>query len=252
MNLIVFEDNELEGDGSLILSGERAKHISHILGAKPGDVLRVGMLGAGVGSAVVAAIDGDQVVLCELRLAPVESPSPVNLIVAMPRPQTLKKILQISAAMGVHRLMLVRAARVEKSYFSTPVLEPKEIRKHLRLGLEQGISTHIPEVSVHDRFTRFIRAELAENIFENENLLTAHPRAEHSLCELGLDSALASQPSVTFAVGPEGGWMEHECSMMKERGFRLFACGPWVLRVETAASVLLGQLELLRRQAAKN
>jgi RsmE family RNA methyltransferase len=248
MNLIVYEAEELREDGSLVISGERARHLITVLKVSPGARLRVGQLGGQVGTAVVSLVGSDEVVLRSLELEPVLLPPPVNLIVAMPRPQTLKKVLQTAAMMQVSRLILVRAVRGERSYFSTPVLNPANLRHHLRLGLEQGISTFLPEVSIYDNFGRFMGNELSKLVREDSPKLLADPRAKKGFSELALETGLSHEEDVTLAVGPEGGWVDAESSLFMQKGFNSFSCGPWVLRVETAVSVLLGQLELLRQQ----
>ncbi|UCC44665.1 MAG: RNA methyltransferase, partial [Candidatus Zixiibacteriota bacterium] len=50
---------------------------------------------------------------------------------------------------------------------------------------------------------------------------------------------------VVVAVGPEGGWVDFEIDLMENHGFQRFRLGPWVLRVETAVSAALAQVELL-------
>ena len=58
---------------------------------------------------------------------------------------------------GVRKVVFTRAAQVEKSYFQTKVLEPENIRHYQLLGLEQAISTYVPEVKVYNRFKNFLK-----------------------------------------------------------------------------------------------
>jgi RsmE family RNA methyltransferase len=163
----------------------------------------------------------------------------------------LKKVLQSAAAMGVRRIMLIRASRVIKSYFSSPQLQPDKIEEQLQLGMEQGVSTFLPQVSVHDRFRPFVEDELPQLCRGINERLLAHPYAERDISELGLERRLGSDTPCVLAIGPEGGWQEHESEALVEAGFEGFSIGPRVLRVETALCALLGQIDLLRKISEK-
>ena len=47
--------------------------------------------------------------------------------------------------------------------------------------------------------------------------------------------------------GPESGWNQHETEQFVNLGFTCFKMGERILRVEIAATYLLGQIEMLRR-----
>jgi hypothetical protein len=64
----------------------------------------------------------------------------VELLLAMPRPKVLRRLLPVLAELGVHRLTITPAERVEKVYFASHVLRPAEVwsrvtpaRQHLDL-----------------------------------------------------------------------------------------------------------------------
>ena len=241
MNLLLFETNELIEPGLLRVEGERAQHMLSVNRVVPGTMLRVGELGGLIGRGCVVAVDQGTVTLEVGSLEQHSAPALVDIIVAMPRPQILKKVLQTAATMGVRRIMLIRSERVEKSYFATPLLQPEKIKEHLRLGLEQGVSTILPEISVHSRFRRFVEDELGSIVEDGMRLLLGHPEAEQSLASLNLHRCLGPQDRVMLAVGPEGGWREHEVAAFEARSS--IARG---LRVESAVCSLLGQIDLLR------
>ncbi len=58
--------------------------------------------------------------------------------------------------------------------------------------------------------------------------------------------AVPPAAAVSFFVGPEGDFSEDEYRLLYEAGCRFVDLGPLVLRVETAASLLLGALNLRR------
>jgi len=101
----------------------------------------------------------------------------VDLVLALPRPKALRRVLAASASMGVDRLVLLAAARVEKSYLSSPVLRPDRVRKHLLDGLEQAQDTVLPEVHLEPRFRPFVEDRMDALLGPGERWLL-HPGDE--------------------------------------------------------------------------
>ncbi|MEA3296509.1 MAG: RsmE family RNA methyltransferase, partial [candidate division Zixibacteria bacterium] len=62
----------------------------------------------------------------------------------------------------------------------------------------------------------------------------------------GLDKLYHDQQNILPAIGPEGGWVPFETELMERVGFQRFSLGRWTLRVETAVTAVLSQVELLR------
>lgn len=243
MNILLLQRDEIDADGRARLDDRRAEHIRKVLRAEEGRELRLGVIGEAKGTGRVAAVDGAvvEVVVETLDELP---PSPwIDLIVGLPRPAVLHRVLQNAAAMGVGRLDLTTAWRVEKSFFSSPVLRPESIRKHLLLGAEQGMTTRLPEVRQQRLLVPFIES-LGEQPDPPLRLL-AHPGAEESI-----EDAFARVPGdrLEIAVGPEGGWIDREVETFRQAGFLPVSMGPWILRVETAVTAVMAQVELLRRQ----
>ena len=244
MNLIILAAEDCVGDDRYRVTDGRARHIREVLGGQVGQVLAVGLIDGSQGTAKIESIDDREVLLrCAWSEVGPRVGLTVDVICALPRPQTLKKVLESAATMGVRRLHLVRANRVEKSYFQSAVLAEKEYRRHLLAGLSQGRRTRLPEVHVHKRFRPFFEDTLAE-LEEGE----ATP-AGRLLCDEAAEGyldrqALADRERVLLAVGPEGGWTEFEAELMMGIGFERFRLGPWTLRVENALVAALGQIEL--------
>ena len=246
MNLLLLQDSDFLPDGTVRMTGRRAQHAREVLRAEPGETLRVGKLGGLVGTGEVLENSPN---LLRLRVSLSEPPPPragVDLLLAIPRPKALKRVLPTVAQLGVDRVVLVNAARVEKSYFDSKVLAPGFVEELLLQGLEQARDTRLPEVLVRERFRPFVEDEL-EAIFGPETLrLLPHPPATRPLTRVGVQIA----PRVVLAVGPDGGWVPFETELLEAHGFRPFSLGPRILRVETAVPVLLGQLAVLRADTA--
>ena len=69
---------------------------------------------------------------CE-PLRPLEPPKHVELLLAMPRPKVMMRLWSVLAQLGLRRVVLSNACRVEKSYFSSQATDPKKCPKALRV-----------------------------------------------------------------------------------------------------------------------
>ena len=240
MNLILFEEQELRTDGLLRLHDFRAEHICRVLGLAAGDSLRLGMINGRLGRGTVLSIDAKTVTLAVSLDREPPPPPLTELILALPRPIMLQRILKQAATLGVRRIHLIRSAKVEKSFFHSPALLPEKIRERLLEGLTQAAAdTRLPEVRVHPLFSAFVKDVLPE--LDGCRLL-AHPGVPATLPEVFPKNG----KRILLAVGPEGGWNEHELRCLTEQGFTAFNMGGRILHVDTAVAVLLGQLQLLR------
>jgi 16S rRNA (uracil1498-N3)-methyltransferase len=244
VNLILLDPVELGPGGEVRLEGRRAAHVLEVLRPAPGDRLQVGVAGGLLGTGEVVALAPGSVTLRVLldRLPPPRAP--VDLLLALPRPKILRKVLHAAAAMGVGRLVLLGSWRVEKSYFGSPLLAPDAIADELRLGLEQGRDTVAPEVQVRRFFKPFVEDEL-EAAFPDAQRLLAHPAAAAPL-----EAVAPRAPRAVVAVGPEGGWTPYEADALARHGFESFSLGPRVLRVDAAVPFVAGQVELWIRTAS--
>ena len=251
MNLLLFDKQEIDSGGILSLRDRRARHLIEILRVKPGDEIRVGELDGPAGFARVRGVDAERV---DLTLTELEVASPrvsgVTVLLALPRPQSLKKVLQYGTSLGVDRFVFINSARVEQSYFSSPLLKPENIREHLLLGLEQARLTRVPQVTMLPGYKPSQRTEMPRElveIFSRADLkLIADPEADQSFVAACRASSLPAAKEILLAVGPEGGWLEWEREFWTNLGCVEFTLGKSILRVEVALTVLLGQLQALR------
>jgi RsmE family RNA methyltransferase len=241
LNLILLDAAALSGDGTVRLSGRQAAHVLQVIRPEVGDRLQIGLVGGRMGTGQVLALQPGEVVLRASLDREPPPRSPVDLLVALPRPKILRKVLQAAASMGVARLLLLGSYRVEKSYFASPLLAPAALEEELRLGLEQGRDTIRPQVEVRRFFKPFVEDEL-EGFCGAAHRLLAHPTTS-----CGLASLVPSSERAVIAIGPEGGWTPYEAEQLAARGFAPFSLGPRALRVDVAVSFALGQAELWLR-----
>jgi len=235
MNVILVETSELDGTGAATMVGRRAAHIASVLKAAPGDTIRVGVLDGPFGLATIAAIDTHAVRLrCEFESVVPPRP-PVDLLLAVPRPKVLRRLWAQLAALGVGRIIVTNAERVERNYFDTHVLTPECYRPLLIEGLQQARDTRLPLVSVHRQFRVLVEDQL-DQLSDASVRLVADPRGSASVT-----AAVGRQPAsrVLLAIGPEGGWNEFELSLLEAHGFQAVTMGSRTLRSDTACISLL-------------
>jgi RsmE family RNA methyltransferase len=252
MNLIILEPQDAIESHRFAVTDHRAVHIREVLHCGVGDRIEVGLVNSGSGSARIESCDHNRITLiCEnLRLW--EPPCPeIDMICAILRPKALKRVLTLAATMGIRAVHLVRACRVEKSYLQSPWLQPERYHSCLLDGLSQGKQTRLPAVHIHDLFRPFVEDEIPDLWPEHQSgtvRMVADPDARAPLHQV----LTPATNQIVLAIGPEGGWVPFELSLLQNQGFLSFALGPWILRVETAVAVATGQIMALHAAAQDN
>jgi RsmE family RNA methyltransferase len=227
MNRILVAPDELQG-GRVVLADRRAVHIREVLRSRVGDRLAVGVMDGAVGEGEIVAV-GSRDVVIECRLERVPPAPSVDLILALPRPKVMRRLWAPLASLGVGRITVVNAAKVEASYFATHWLLPEHRRPLLIEGLEQSGDTHLPSVEIERRFRPFVEDRLPER-YAGWSRLLLHPDA----CLRLIEVALPPGGRAVIAIGPEGGWSAYERERFAACGFDAVRLGPRVLRTDTA------------------
>ena len=247
MNLLLFESNEIKSDGTVCLQDRRSAHIIKILGCKPRDTIRAGVINGPVGTGEILSIRGkgknaEVVLRFSATDGQPEHPA-VDLIIGLVRPIMLKRVLAQVTSLGVGRIFLINGNRVEKSFFNASLLKDENYRPYLVQGLEQAKDTRLPQVAIHKCFKPFIEDFIPTITGDYQRMLVAHPDGSADLKQR-LESN--SKGRTLFAVGPEGGWVDYEVEKFIEHSFVPVSLGRRVLRTDTAVVALLAQLMLLQ------
>ena len=214
----------------------RHEHIRSVLKAELGDALRVGLLDGLRGSGKVVKLSDEHTHIQVDLVDPPLPRHPCDLILALPRPKMLRRVFRTAAEMGVAHLYLINSARVEKSYWQSPLLQPDRIKAALTAGLERAGDTVLPEVHLHPRFKPFIEDQLP-GLIGSSACWIAHP---------GAPEALATQSGEgLIMLGPEGGFVPYEVELAQSMGARPVRLSDRVLSVDTAVTAALSQSALL-------
>ena len=232
MNRILFEPEEI-ADGVATFGGARAEHVVNVLHGEVGQVLKTGVVNGLAGTGEILSICPGRVTVRVTHDA--EPPPPwIDLLLAPPRPRVMKRLLPQLAAMGVGRIVLAGAAKVEKAFWGATLLRPEVYRPLLVDGLMQAGTTALPAIETARNFRRWVRDSLDAE-FPTACRLVAHPYGAHTG-----EAMPAGRP--LLAVGPEGGWTDEEVEMLEGRGFARYSLGPRILRTDTAVISLIARL----------
>ena len=234
MNIILLTRTDCwRADDCVILRDRRADHIRGVLRASVGDVLRVGLIDGLSGQAVVSALDSEAVTLRVALADPPPKRHRFDIVLALPRPKMLRRILRTVAEFGVSNLHLINTARVDKSFWQTPLLEPPQVQEALRAGMERSRDTIFPRVHQHRLFRPFVEDRLVE-------ICAGRPCW---IAQMGASQALLDTPAgrALVMIGPEGGFVPFELKLVQAVIAEPVNLGERLLSVDTALTSALAQ-----------
>ena len=247
MNRILFEKTEIT-DGVATFGGERAEHVMNVLHGEVGQILKTGEINGLIGTSVITGISG--------LSSPVSSPEItvscshaekslvpwIDLILAPPRPRVMKRLLPQLATLGVGRIFLVGAKKVEKDFWGATLLKSENYRPLLIDGLMQAGTSILPTLETRRNFRKFVKEEL-DTLWPESKRIVAHPYGDFTFSKSETTTVdLDLRPRPLLAIGPEGGWTDDEVTLLEEHGFARHSLGSRILRTDTATVALLAQL----------
>ena len=234
MNRILFEKAEIT-DGIATFGGERAEHVMNVLHGEIGQILKTGEVDGPIGTSEI--LETGEVIKAKVNHTEKSIEPWIDIILAPPRPRVMKRLLPQLATMGVGRIVLVGAQKVEKDFWGATLLKEENYRPLLIDGLMQGGTSILPKIECWKSFNRFLREGLSG--FATTERIVAHPYVDR-----GGENRWRWRKDVKplLAIGPEGGWTDDEVAKLIENGFRGYSLGSRILRTDTATIALLAQL----------
>lgn len=234
----------------------RAQHIVKILKLNEGDTLKAGIVNRGINNNCTL-LHKDKVGQCIISLGngvkdiKPTSKSNVDLILAVPRPLRLERLLTVISCMGVNKLFLTGAIKVEADYFGSHLFRrPADMRRCLVEGMSQAaVDCYEPELHIRKKLNSLFSpsSEELSKFFPDDTHVKfiCHPYPIEGIplkrmSEYANDDSLRNKSRIVVAIGPEGGWEEEEVRSFVNRGFRQIALGPRILRTDMAVPVVLG------------
>jgi 16S rRNA (uracil1498-N3)-methyltransferase len=217
------------GDALVLDDGDR-HHLRAVLRLPAGAEVEVSD-GAGGHAPAVLGEDGEVVLAADATVTPPPRPR-LQVAQALPKGRKMDDVVRACVELGVDRVLPVAADRsVTRLEGDRAAKAVGRWRSVARAASEQARRRHRPEVA--DIVTS---AELRPDAA----WLLAHPSAAVGLHAVLAE--LAGEPTITVAVGPEGGWSSAEERRLLGLGVRGVHLGAHVLRTEHAAAAALAVL----------
>ena len=235
MNIVLLEPNQITTTDNIwqIENQRQLQHLQQHIQLNCGDTLKVGVRNGQRYLTEVISVSEQQIRIRPIQVEAIPAKLPVHLILALPRPKVLRRIIMDAVTLGVERISLIHSYRVDKSYWQSPFLQ--QLDDYVTLGLEQAGDTIAPEIQLYKRFKPFVEDVLTTFISDQKPAYVAHPYAEQQM-------PYAIQHSCHLIVGPEGGFIPYEVDLLIKNGCQAMSLGNRILRTETAVSHILGRL----------
>lgn len=233
MNIVLLDPRQTESELWSITSKRQLEHLQQHLEVKVGDTLKVGIRDGKRYVTEIIEITEKAVKLKPLQEEPVPKKLPVTLIVALPRPKVLRRLIMDAVTLGVEKIILIHSYRVDKSYWQTPFLQ--QLDHYVELGLEQAGDTVAPKIELYKRFKPFVEDVLPTLIAAQQPAYVAHPYAENSM-------PFAIDHACSIVIGPEGGFIPYEVDLLVKNGCQAVSLGNRIIRTETVIPYVLGRL----------
>ena len=235
MNILIFDKKDLNEDGTIRISGVKARHIKNVLGLNKGDYLKTGEKNGLMGKSLIKEIFDDSLIIKpEHADIPADDPK-ISLVVALPRPKVARRIIYTATTLGVKKIYLINSLRVEKSYWQSPLVSEEEIEKQIVSGLEQCVDTKFPVVEKRNYFKPFVEDELPEILKTSKGYLL------HPYCQEKFPDRFEKSDKVLI-IGPDGGFIPYENEKLEEAGAKPCKLGDRIMRVETAVTASIAKL----------
>ena len=244
MNRIILEESERIEDSLYCLTERKSNHILKIIKSNIGDTVKVGLINHSIGNGIVQSIDlvSRNVILFYNSLEgnkniPQSKLGNIRIFSSIQRPQTVKKIIQLSATCGIQELFFFPADKSESSYLNSSLWSKESLLGEIILGLEQGGRIYSPQITVLKNKYRI-----------QENLISGNRYILDFGGKYLLDPTFSINPGepLQFVIGPESGLTEDDLAFFLKLQFDRISVSENILRSENALAYLLSQIELLK------
>lgn len=233
MNIVLLDARQTQAEIWTISAKRQIEHLKNHLDIQIGDRLKVGIRDGKRYLTEIVDIADQSIQIKPLQEELVPAKLPVTLIVAMPRPKVLRRLIMDSITLGVEKIIIIHSYRVDKSYWQTPFLQ--QIDQYVTLGLEQAGDTFAPKIEIYKRFKPFVEDVLPHLITVNNPAFVAHPYAEQKMPH-------AIEHACSIVIGPEGGFIDYEIDLLVKNGCQAVSLGNRIIRTETVIPYILGRL----------
>jgi 16S rRNA (uracil1498-N3)-methyltransferase len=221
-----------------ILVGAHADHLSRVLRARIGQEFDIAT-GNEVRRGQITAIRSDRV---EFELGAEISASvnaQVTLVLSIFKFDRMEWAIEKCTELGAARIIPMIARRTEAHLAAAAAKRVERWRRIALQATEQARRVSAPDISEP------LKLKDAAALPGGLRILLSEKEPDVMLKDV-LQSC-ANDGDVVLALGPEGGWADHELNLFQEKGWTSASLGKTILRAETAAiaslAVALSELQ---------
>jgi len=220
-----FHPGDFTKNETLLIEGEEARHIRTVMRKSSGDTIELINGRGSLANALIDTTEHKKGLYCTVTevLTKDKPKLKSTLVQSIIRPQKLELVTEKACELGVTHILFVRSDRSDKS---SPKLSRLE---HIATGaLKQSGRLYLPTFAEVDSL------QAALELLEGSALFFG------AMDGAAFSKQSASEESLAFFVGPEGGFSDAELKLLKERNALGVNLGPYVLRSETASILACG------------
>ncbi|MBV9436598.1 MAG: 16S rRNA (uracil(1498)-N(3))-methyltransferase [Acidobacteria bacterium] len=210
------------------LHGENARHLARVLRARVGQQFEISTP-QGVRLGTVTQVEPDRVNFSLEELPQAEKASQrreVNLYLAIFKFDRFEWAIEKCTELGVTSVIPVLAQRTDSHLAGAASKRVERWRKIAHEAAQQSRRDIVPEIMNPKK----LHAAVLEAA--GKKIVLAETERRRQFVDL-----VQAEPSVSLAVGPEGGWTDSELTLFANSGWLAASLGPNILRAETAAIV---------------
>ena len=228
--------------GIVWLCPEDATHLSRVMRAKVGDVVRL-CDGKGTeyeGRVCQLGADFAKAEILSSKKSESEPSVAVTLYLGLPKADKLELVIQKATELGAVRIVPF----VSRFCVAKPKNEEKKLTRWNKIAKEaakQSARGFVPQVEMPLTFEQM----LSEAASQNAAFFFYEAGGEALFCEGRLHSRLTGAKTVALITGAEGGFSPEEAQQAKQAGCVIAGLGPRILRCETAPLAALSALMAL-------
>lgn len=219
-------------DGKIIIDTDDVLHIKRVLRMSEGDELLI-CDSTGTDYETKISEIADKTITCDIiseKKSDTESDISITLYQGIPKGSKMELIIQKNTELGVTKIVPVSMQRCV-SKLENQKAEEKKVQRWQKIAEEAAKQSGrgiIPEISMPQTLK-----QAAENIKKSDLSFVPYECEEQNSLKPLLKSH-SDAKTVSFLIGPEGGFDVSEIEILKECGIYPVTLGKRILRTETA------------------
>jgi 16S rRNA (uracil1498-N3)-methyltransferase len=217
-------DEVLEDRAALV--GDHADHLARVLRARVGQDFDIAT-GETVRRGRITSVANNRVEFELNEEVSAASLSEITLVLAIFKFDRMEWAIEKCTELGVSRIVPVIAGRTDSHLATASAKRVERWRRIARQASEQSRRTAPPEIAAPIKIAEVFNLQSALRIVLAES-------EDRTLLRDAVTPHAASD-GIVLAVGPEGGWTEHELQSFQQAGWISASLGNTILRAETAA-----------------